>query len=287
MNNPSSIRLLGSTNNQRGDLFTRLVKDLFFSLGYDNLELNVPSSGREIDVQGQHRCEPRRVVGECKAHADKMGGSELNKFLGVLTREQQKHSPRPVAGYFISISGFTDTSIQQEKESGDDAIILFDSEKVIAELQRSHVIVSVTEAAELAGQCANYNAINNAELEYAEILGHNAGYIWVIYYMIGKERTHFALIHADGTPLSQSIAKEIIEADKSSGGSLYALTYLAPSTPAIAEKIRALNPRYRGFDNILGLLEGLGEDGAKVIAELNNKPKPQNPDSHLVDNPRL
>ncbi len=33
MDTPASLRLLASTNNARGDLFTRLVKDLFFALG--------------------------------------------------------------------------------------------------------------------------------------------------------------------------------------------------------------------------------------------------------------
>ena len=37
MKTPTQLRLLGSTNNARGDLFTRLVGDLFFALGYDDL----------------------------------------------------------------------------------------------------------------------------------------------------------------------------------------------------------------------------------------------------------
>ncbi|MGH8624689.1 MAG: hypothetical protein ACREYC_05290 [Gammaproteobacteria bacterium] len=58
-----------------------MTKDLFFALGYDDLRLDVHKSGRELDLQGEHRLEPRRVVAECKAHAAKMGGAELNKFL--------------------------------------------------------------------------------------------------------------------------------------------------------------------------------------------------------------
>ena len=85
MDSPSTIQLLAWQNNARGDLFTRLMKDLFFALGYDELRLDVHQSGRELDIQGTHRLEPRRMVAECKAHADKMGGSELNKFFGALT----------------------------------------------------------------------------------------------------------------------------------------------------------------------------------------------------------
>ena len=63
---PSSIRLLAAENNARGDLLTRLTKDLFFALGYDELRLNVHKSGREIDIQGKHRFEPRNVVGNAR-----------------------------------------------------------------------------------------------------------------------------------------------------------------------------------------------------------------------------
>src|ERR1700730_3084672 len=114
MNNDVSIRLLADGNNERGDLFTRLTKDLFFALGYDNLRLNVHKSGRELDIEGEHRFEHRRVLAECKAHKNKMGGDDLNKFFGALHRERVKHAPIAVAGYFVALHGFTETGIEQE-----------------------------------------------------------------------------------------------------------------------------------------------------------------------------
>jgi restriction endonuclease Mrr len=178
----ASFRILASTNNARGDLFTRLMKDLFFALGYDDLRLNVNKTGRELDIQGQHRLEPRKVVAECKAHSDKMGGSELNKFLGVLTRERKKNEPTPVTGYFVSLSGFTETSIEQEEETGDDRLILLNAEKVIQELEKSHVLIERTVAAERAGQCAHRGGLTDVVMEYVELLGHERGYLWAIYY---------------------------------------------------------------------------------------------------------
>jgi len=35
----------------RGDLFGRLMSDLFVSLGYDDVRLNIARSGREIDMR--------------------------------------------------------------------------------------------------------------------------------------------------------------------------------------------------------------------------------------------
>jgi hypothetical protein len=231
MNPPASIRLLASANNERGDLFTRLTKDLFFAIGYDDLRLDVHKSGRELDIQGEHRLEPRRVVGECKAHAVKMGGEELNKFFGVLTRERKKSAPAPVAGYFVSLSGFTETGIEQEIETGDDRVILLNAQEVIQELERSRVIVGNAQATERAGQCAEHAGLRDAALDGVELLGHQRGYIWAVFYSQGKARTHFALIHADGTALAELVAREVIDADRQCGGGLHSLRYLTPAVP--------------------------------------------------------
>ena len=265
MNNSSAIRLLASANNERGDLFTRLTKDLFFALGYDDLRLDVHKSGRELDLQGAHRFEPRRVVGECKAHAAKMGGDELNKFFGALARERNKCAPTPVAGYFVSLGGFTETGIEQEIETGDDRIILLDAQKVVHELERCRAIVGRTDAAERAGHCAQHAGLRDAVLDGAELLCHQRGYLWAIFYARGKERTHVALIHADGTPLAETVALEVIDADRLCGGSLHSLQYLAPPIPApdriaLAAKAAASYRQWLGEECGYIHLDGLPAD---------------------------
>jgi hypothetical protein len=265
MNDPSTIRLLAATNNDRGDLFTRLTEDLFFALGYHNLRLNVHESGREVDLQGDHRFEPRQIVGECKAHAEKTGGADLNKFFGVLARKRKKFAPVPVAGYFVSLGGFTETGIEQEIESGDDRLILLTAQNVIHELERSRVIVTCTEAAERAGHCAQRAGLGTAALDGAELLGHERGYLWAVFYSHNKERTHFALIHADGTPLAEAIAREAIDADRLSGGTLHSLGYLAPpvSPPdrlALAAKAAAAYRQWLGEEYGYIQLDGLPAD---------------------------
>jgi hypothetical protein len=261
----ASLRILAATNNARGDLFTTLMKDLFFALGYDDLRLNVHKTGRELDIQGQHRLEPRKVVAECKAHAARMGGDELNKFLGVLTRERIKSAPVPVAGYFISLSGFTETGIQQEKDTGDDGVILLDAEKVIAELERSRVVVGLEAATERAGQCAHHCGMTDAIMESAELLGYERGYVWAIDYSRNKERTHLALVYADGTPLAEAVAREVIEADRQCSGILHTLKYLAPAPPpperaAIAAEAVALYRKWLGDECGFIQLDGLPAD---------------------------
>jgi len=82
MNNGPAIRILESNNNQRGDLFGRLMGDLFLALGYGEVRFNIHKAGREVDVEATHRIEPRRVVAECKATRAKSGGDAINKFVG-------------------------------------------------------------------------------------------------------------------------------------------------------------------------------------------------------------
>ena len=86
---PPPIRILAPPT-QTGDLFGRLVADLFLALGYDQPRLNVHKTGREIDILARHRTEPRSVCAECKATAKPIGGDEINKFAGALERERNR-----------------------------------------------------------------------------------------------------------------------------------------------------------------------------------------------------
>ena len=49
--------------------------------------------------------ENGRLVAECKAHSDKMGGADMNKLLGIVAREREKHEPTPITAYFVSLNG--------------------------------------------------------------------------------------------------------------------------------------------------------------------------------------
>ena len=50
-----------------------------------------------------------------------------------------------------------------------------------------------------------------------------------IYYTQGKTRTHFALVHSDGTPLARTLIEELVAADRSCGGELHKLSCLNPA----------------------------------------------------------
>jgi hypothetical protein len=221
--------------------------DLFLSLGYDQVRLNIHKSGREIDVEAVHRIEPRRVIAECKATKDEIGGDAINKFVGALDAEKRK-DPRTI-GYFVSLSGFKETAIEQEKDAGGDRVILLDGNRVVKELIKGRILVSPEKAMERAGRCAAEQPAGLVPETTCELLAHDMGWIWAVYFTQHKRRTHFALIHADGEAIAPALAETIIKADKSIGGNLHSLDYLPPlAEPSISEsQINEAKPRYLGY----------------------------------------
>jgi hypothetical protein len=204
------IRIISTEANRRGDLFGRLMSDLFLSLGYDNIRLEIQRSGREIDIEAEHRLEAHHAFAECKALEEKAGGAELNKFAGKLRPERSRRTGRTIAGYFISLSGFTETAVDQETEAGHEAIILIDGPRVIRELIKGRILVSLEVATTQAGRsAAPYPHLSLDETP--EIFAHKMGWLWAIYFCQGKQRTHFVLIHADGTPLSADLAASVAQ----------------------------------------------------------------------------
>jgi hypothetical protein len=237
------IRILEKENNRRGDLFGRLMSDLFLALGYDDVHLNIHKTGREVDVEAIHRTEKRRVVAECKATETKIGGDAVNKFVGALDAEKRRSIE--TTGYFISLSGFKETAIEQEKEAGGERVVLLNGMQVIEELIKGRIIVSPKKAMERSGRCAADESDNLVPEDTCELLAHEIGWIWAIYFMQNKQRTHFALIHADGEALAPALAQRLKEADKSVGGDLHSLNYLSPLGETIPDdRVKEAKEKY-------------------------------------------
>lgn len=220
-----AVRILEKENNRRGDLFGRLMADLFVALGYEQARLNIHKSGRELDLSADHRLESRRAIAECKATAAPIGGNELNKFIGVLDAERKGKTP--LTGYFISLAGFKETAIEQEKQRRHTKIIMLTGAQVVSELVQGRILIPLERATELAGRYSV--TLNQPTLDpETELLAHERGWVWAIYFTQNKIRTSFALIHSDGTPVARSLAQEIIASDEECGGKLHKLCCLNP-----------------------------------------------------------
>ncbi|NOT62827.1 MAG: NACHT domain-containing protein [Acidobacteria bacterium] len=264
MPSSTTIRILEKDNNRRGDLFGRLMADLFVALGYEQPRLNVHKSGRELDLSADHRLEKRRAIAECKATAERIGGGDVNKFVGAIDVEFKQRYP--VTGYFISLAGFTETATEQEKGRKRTPIILLDAAQAVGEMIKGRSLVSFERAAEAAGRlCAPHDAL--ALDDDTELLAHERGWVWAVYYTQGKARTHFALIHADGTPLARAIADELVAADQTCGGTLHALACLNPAPAPASNDAQATQDALAAYRRYLTEecgyihLDGMPADG--------------------------
>jgi hypothetical protein len=227
-----TIRLLTATTNEKGDLFTRLMDDFFKALGYDDIRHDVAKPGREVDVHATHRTEDRQMRAECKAHASKMGGDEIGKFRGALLAEQIEAGKQKIEGYFVSLGGFRESAIEQEKKLGRKGIILVAPPRIIKELESSKAIPTDARAIDQASRSVQLADLPDIIADGIELLGHEMGYVKVVYYTLNGQRTHFALVDANGFLLAPLLAYEIMAADTACGGQLVHLEYLPPAKAA-------------------------------------------------------
>lgn len=221
------VSLLAIGNNERGDLFTRLLRDYFYALGYDECVFDTVRVGREVDVRGHHRVEARSLRAEAKAHSKPIGGADINKFFGVLDAERRS-TPDPITGYFVSLSGFTGTAIQQELEVGQARVILVDGDGIESELARSTVIVSRERAIERAARCAAAIDPSIRIDGQPKLVAHQIGWLWAVKFSSFKKETHVCFIHADGEPLDVDVARIVQETDALLDGEFHNLEYLGP-----------------------------------------------------------
>lgn len=227
----TTIHLLESDANRKGDLFNRLARDLLHSLGYDSLLANVGKSGREIDLQGQHRLEPWRYVrAECKATRDTIGGADINKFAGALDAErraiQARNSNSTVAGYFISLAGFKDAAIEQEAALPMPRLTLLAGSQVVDQLITGRIIVSREQAVDLAAR--NLPANTSLRFMSTSLLVHETGMYWAVEYGDELSPSHATLIHGSGFPLTLASAESVLKQAKEIGITVGLLTYLPP-----------------------------------------------------------
>lgn len=270
MPTPDPIRILAPAK-QKGDLFTRLVSDLFLALGYDAPRLNIHKAGREIDVQARHRTEPRIVVAECKATAKPIGGDEVNKFAGAVQTERRRNEGKDLAAYFVSLSGFTETAVEQEKDFGAaPRFVLLDGKRVAEELVHGRIVVSPGKALERAGRVASGHPDLFPD-DPPQLLAHEIGWIWAVRFRRNSQATHVALVHADGELLASELARQVLASDRSVKGDLYRLAYLLPPAPQPTQEARLEEARQAYFRYLAAECGELELDGLPADQEVGTR----------------
>lgn len=225
--NVKEIAIFETDNNKKGDLFSRLMGDLFHALGYGKARFDIHKSGRELDIEVFHRTENKIAIAECKAHKATIGGGDLNKFYGALETEKNKQkkqdATREVIGYFVSMSGFKETAIEQELENDNKRMVLLDSKKIVKELVSGKILISTEKAIN------NIPETNGIELfDDVDLIASSIGWVWIFYFGKNQNKTHFSLIHAEGNPLIKKLADEIISIDTKLNNKFKNLDYITP-----------------------------------------------------------
>jgi len=225
--NVKKIEIFETDNNKKGDLFSRLMGDLFHALGYGKPRFDIHKSGRELDIEVFHRTENKIAIAECKAHKATIGGGDLNKFYGALETEKNKQKKQndtlEVIGYFVSMSGFKETAIEQELENDNKRMVLLDSEKIVKELVSGKILISTEKAIN------NIPKTNDIELfDDVDLIASSIGWVWIFYFGQNQKKTHFSLIHAEGNPLIKKLADEIISIDTKLNNKFKDLDYITP-----------------------------------------------------------
>jgi energy-coupling factor transporter ATP-binding protein EcfA2 len=210
------LHVIANNPNEKGDILTRLMKDVFHSLGYKSIRTNVARTGREIDVLGDHQYEARSLIAECKAEESTIGGAAINKFAGTVQAERTR-ARFPLSAYFISTSGFKDSAKEQEQEFKKPRMVLMDGSDLIARLQDGGLLVPQATAIDIAARQLTQENLTSIPLQGIDVIAYRLGWVWAVYYGTAPEpASHVCFVHADGRVLSKSQGVELLQQDETS-----------------------------------------------------------------------
>lgn len=261
------LLVLSRTNEERGELFERSMEDLFFALGYGDCRFSIHKAGRELDVVARHRTEDRVLVAECKAQASPVGGTQTNKFAGAFQAEVERygHTGERV-GYFVSVSGFTETAIEQEASLRSKRMTMLGPAQLVPELIQSEIVVAPESALATAQRHPGYRSDWRQFDPWLLISPY--GWLWAVRFGAGLKPSHVAIIHADGGWLDSESARYIASQQFDGSRDLAMMTVLDAGVDKSSERTeenrKTALSRYgsyllKEFGTIT--LEGLPADG--------------------------
>ena len=85
-----------------------------------------------------------------------------------------------------------------------------DHHQVVTELVRGRILVPSESAIDRAGRCASHLGDDSSLDKELDLIAHEIGWIWAVYYVKCGLRTHVAFIHADGQLLAPGMCDKIV-----------------------------------------------------------------------------
>lgn len=245
------------------DIFNQLFCDVFHSLGFD-MPYYRPEESSDIILQ--HCTEKQVAFVRHSAQNFPIGKDALNTFAKDLAAQEAIYDQEGynISGYFVSKSGFTPTAIAQntklEKCGNTNRPTLLGPEQIVQELIRGNVLCSLESAV---------NAVKRQDTApflctNIDLLACEYGWLWVLYYTQNPDgsATHFALVHADGKQLLNSIANSLLNSKDQEHYPFSGLTYIDNKSSNTTEGRIAQNVYFEYLQNELGEIqfEGMPTD---------------------------
>ncbi|NLX07842.1 MAG: NACHT domain-containing protein [Phycisphaerae bacterium] len=195
------IHLLADGNNERGDLFTRLMTKVLDEHGYQIIGCNVHSTGYEIDIQAKAKFGNQPLYAECKAHAQPVSGEVISKFYGVYADRYDKD--KTCSGMIFSLSGFNGPArayYEEKPPEVKERFKLSDGTDILRLLQTRKLICSEDLVVDRMKREVPNLQTARAELAYGE-----HGLVWLVILADQGKETHFTFLNATGDRLHADI----------------------------------------------------------------------------------
>jgi hypothetical protein len=141
------LYILGRDTDDKGTQLEILTSELFASLGYEQIKMNVANDAGEVDVDAVHitplpmKNKQTTIIAECKAHKSPLNMTDWLKFLGKLYIAKVRGAN--VAGCLVALSGVNGNVLGSYDSIKDIADVrLIDSTVLVDYLMRSHGLVA-------------------------------------------------------------------------------------------------------------------------------------------------
>jgi hypothetical protein len=135
------IRIAEKDNQKRGKLFERMIRDLLERQGYEDIRLNQVEQGYELDFKARHKGV--EIIGECKAHKDKIHSPDILDFFAKFTLERRRN--KHIKGEFYSLSPLTGSNgaegvLTQIKEEENILFVSYNPEEIVDQLIKKELV---------------------------------------------------------------------------------------------------------------------------------------------------
>ena len=84
----TQIRIAAKDPRKRGKFFEKMMGELLKERGY-NVRFNQVKPGYELDFHARDKHTGHEIIGECKAHKEKIDSPDLLKFFGKFILERR------------------------------------------------------------------------------------------------------------------------------------------------------------------------------------------------------